>query len=277
MGLSRPCSALVMLSSTSRAPRTTSLAGAFQTPRVSSVRAQMPAMWPDGGTKISVSPLVAAGFAMLLRLGPGVGYTTGLLPAVVVCFGLGMGIAYPVFTIAAVSGVDDAEQGVAAGVQSTALQVGGGLGLALVSGAVAVALGPGQGQPTVDALHLGAAVGTALPLLGAAVAAVGLGLEAGGGPEFEGHAGEVLGEFLPREGSQAYRGIVDDDALAPDAFEHDEMVEIPMQDRGRVDLAERGQLDAQRAGGEAELIGDLHQALERCARKRNGVTLPQPV
>jgi len=117
---------------------------------------------------------VAAGFVLLLRLGPDTGYATGLLPAVVVCFGLGMGIAYPVFTIAAVSGVDAAEQGVAAGVQSTALQVGGGLGLALVSGAVAVGLGPDQGPPTVDALHLGAAVGTALPLLGAAVAAVGL-------------------------------------------------------------------------------------------------------
>jgi hypothetical protein len=73
-----------------------------------------------------------------------------------------------------VSGVDSAEQGVAAGVQSTALQLGGGMGLALVSGAVAVGLGPDQGPPTVDALHLGAAVGTALPLLGAAVAAVGL-------------------------------------------------------------------------------------------------------
>ena len=118
--------------------------------------------------------LVAAGFALLLRLGPGAGYGSGLLPAVVVCFGLGMGVAYPVFTIAAVSGVDDAEQGVAAGVQSTALQVGGGLGLALVSGAVALGLQPDQGQPTVDALHLGAAVGTVLPLLGAAVAVVGL-------------------------------------------------------------------------------------------------------
>jgi EmrB/QacA subfamily drug resistance transporter len=116
--------------------------------------------------------LVAAGFAALLRLGPSAGYATGLLPAVVVCFGLGMGVAYPVFTIAAVSGVDDAEQGVAAGVQSTALQIGGGIGLALVSGAVA--LGSGTGQLTVGALHLGAAVGTALPLLGAVVAAVGM-------------------------------------------------------------------------------------------------------
>ena len=67
IGLSRPCSALVMFISTSSAPRTTSLAGAFQTPRVSSVRAQMPAMWPLGGTRISVSPLVAAGLATLIH------------------------------------------------------------------------------------------------------------------------------------------------------------------------------------------------------------------
>ena len=65
----------------------------------------------------------------------------------VVCFGLGMGIAYPVFTIAAVSGVDAAAQGVAAGVQSTALQVGGGLGLTLVSAAVAAV---GLGRPSRD-------------------------------------------------------------------------------------------------------------------------------
>jgi MFS family permease len=118
--------------------------------------------------------LVACGFALLLRLGPDTGYAAGLLPAVVVCFGLGMGIAYPVFTIAAVSGVDDAEQGLAAGVQSTALQVGGGLGLALVSGAVALALGPGGGPATAAALHVGAATGTVLPLLGAVITAVGL-------------------------------------------------------------------------------------------------------
>jgi hypothetical protein len=34
----------------------------------------------------------AAGYGLLLRLGPDAGYPSGLLPAVVVCFGLGMGI-----------------------------------------------------------------------------------------------------------------------------------------------------------------------------------------
>ena len=98
-----------------------------------------------------------------------------LLPANVVCFGLGMGTAYPVFTIAAVAGVDDERQGIAAGIQSTALQVGGGLGLALVTAGVAAgAGGAGDMAARVDALRVGAAVGTALALLGALVAFAGL-------------------------------------------------------------------------------------------------------
>src|SRR5437762_3409747 len=52
-GLSRSCSLLVICSSSEIAPRTTSLAGALCTPRVSSLRAQMPAMWPLGGTKFA--------------------------------------------------------------------------------------------------------------------------------------------------------------------------------------------------------------------------------
>ena len=43
---------LVMSSSRSMAPRTTSLAGALCTPRVSSLRPQMPATWPLGGTNM---------------------------------------------------------------------------------------------------------------------------------------------------------------------------------------------------------------------------------
>ncbi len=53
-GLSRSCSALVSWVCRLIAPRTTSLAGALCTPRVSSLRAQTPAMWPDGGTCLLV-------------------------------------------------------------------------------------------------------------------------------------------------------------------------------------------------------------------------------
>jgi EmrB/QacA subfamily drug resistance transporter len=115
---------------------------------------------------------VAAGFALLLRMDDGVTYAAMLLPASVVCLGLGMGLAYPVFTVAAVTGVPDDRQGLAAGLQSTALQIGGGLGLALVSVAVA---GAGDGELGVDALRAGALVGALLPVCGALVSFVGFG------------------------------------------------------------------------------------------------------
>ena len=67
MGLSNDCSPWVIFNSTSRAPRITSLAGAFHTPRDSSVRAQIPAMCPLGGMVMTRSPLVAAGFATLIQ------------------------------------------------------------------------------------------------------------------------------------------------------------------------------------------------------------------
>src|SRR3954451_14883221 len=51
-GLSRSCSFFVIWVSSDTAPRTTSLAGALCTPRLSSLRPQMPAMCPDGGRKM---------------------------------------------------------------------------------------------------------------------------------------------------------------------------------------------------------------------------------
>jgi EmrB/QacA subfamily drug resistance transporter len=126
--------------------------------------------------------LVSAGFAGLLGIAADASYLTTLLPTSIVCLGLGMGIAYPVFTIGAVTGVEDEEQGVAAGIQNTALQVGGGLGLAIVAGAVAARLGDARDtHALVDALRVGAAVGALLPLLGAVVALVGLRSQRRGG------------------------------------------------------------------------------------------------
>ena len=120
--------------------------------------------------------VVGAGFLFLLGIATELRYLTVLLPATLVCFGLGMGAAYPVFTIAALTGVDEERQGVASGVQNTALQIGGGLGLALVSTVVTAAAGQRpRPEELADALRLGAIAGAALPLIGAAVVWVGLG------------------------------------------------------------------------------------------------------
>lgn len=114
--------------------------------------------------------VVAAGFAMLALVGEQPSYLTAVLPACVICFGLGMGVAYPVFTIAALTDVEEDEQGLAAGVQNAALQIGGGLGLAVVSSAVNVFAGSSNPTPhaLVDAVQVGALVGAALPLIGSA-------------------------------------------------------------------------------------------------------------
>ena len=52
IGLSWSCSPLVSCVASPSAPRTTSLAGALCTPRSSSLRAQIPAMCPLGGTVV---------------------------------------------------------------------------------------------------------------------------------------------------------------------------------------------------------------------------------
>ena len=123
-------------------------------------------------TGVAAMLVVAVGFALLLMIEPGISYAHAMLPAHVICLGLGMGIAYPVFTVAAVTGVDDERQGLAAGIQSTALQVGGGVGLAVVSAVVAARSAAGADQ--VDALRAGVLAGATLPLIGSLVALVGL-------------------------------------------------------------------------------------------------------
>ena len=115
--------------------------------------------------------MVAAGLALLALVDEGPSYLTAVLPSCLVCLGLGMGVAYPVFSIAALTDVAEPEQGLAAGIQNAALQIGGGLGLAVISATVDLlshgATGP---QALVPAVRGGALVGAALPLFGAAFA-----------------------------------------------------------------------------------------------------------
>ena len=117
--------------------------------------------------------LVAAGFALLLRLGPETGYGTGLLPAVVVCFGLGMGIAYrsspsrrcPEWTMN--------RRGwrlVSSRPRCRWVGVGAGAGEWGGRGRPRLRAGPA----TVQALRWPPRAGTALPLLGAVITAIGL-------------------------------------------------------------------------------------------------------
>lgn len=122
--------------------------------------------------------VVAAGSAVLLALSPATA-SWATVVATVVSFGLGMGVAYPAATLGGIVGADDSDHGTAAGVNNTALQLGGGLGLALVAALLGGALGgDAAGEVAVEeattAVRIGVLGAVALPLLGAVVAAVGV-------------------------------------------------------------------------------------------------------
>lgn len=120
----------------------------------------------------------ALGLASYLRL-PATTALADLLPGMVVA-GLGQGVAFTTMYVAAGTGVARGEQGVASAMASTAQQIGGSVGLAVLVALLtgrAVALGGGPGGPTTQppgvltgALHVTFAAQAAIALLGAAVA-----------------------------------------------------------------------------------------------------------
>jgi MFS family permease len=119
---------------------------------------------------------VAAGDAMLLGLDRGDGLLVGV--SALISFGLGMGLAYPAATAGGIATVPQADHGAAAGINNTALQIGGAIGLAAVATAITATLGGHSvdvvgSQRAIDALHTGAIVATVIPILGAAAAGLG--------------------------------------------------------------------------------------------------------
>src|SRR6266536_2063334 len=120
----------------------------------------------------------AVGLALYLRL-PATPSLAILLPGMIVA-GLGQGVAFTTMYVAAGTGVARGEQGVASAMASTAQQIGGSVGLAVLVAllsARAVALGGSPAGPTVQppavltgALHVTFAAQAAIALLGAAVA-----------------------------------------------------------------------------------------------------------
>jgi hypothetical protein len=129
-------------------------------------------------TKVGYKPVLATGLLFIVsgllwfsRVSVGGGFTTDILgPSLFAAAGLGF--AFVTTTIAAVSGVEEREAGLASGLINTSQQVGGALGLAVLS-AVAI-------SGTSDAASSGSDRLTALTegfqhafLGGAAIAALG--------------------------------------------------------------------------------------------------------
>jgi MFS family permease len=76
--------------------------------------------------------LVAGGLVWFSQISVGGGFTTDILgPSLLAAVGLGF--AFVTTTIAAVSGIEDREQGLASGLINTSQQIGGALGLAVLA------------------------------------------------------------------------------------------------------------------------------------------------
>jgi MFS family permease len=119
--------------------------------------------------------LMAVGYLLFLRVDTSPSYVAVLLPAVLL---LGAGwIGFPAVNIQATSGIDSDEQGLAAGVLQTAMQVGAAIVLAtttaLVAGGEATATTP---QAALDAFRPGFVFAFAVAAVGAAIAIVGVAL-----------------------------------------------------------------------------------------------------
>ncbi len=89
----------------------------------------------------------AGGYALFLRVTPGMGYANFLLPTMLL-LGLGFALCFPSINSQATAGVADDEQGLASGLVNTSLQIGGAVMLAVISAVI----GEGSGVTQQDAL-----------------------------------------------------------------------------------------------------------------------------
>ncbi|HUY44319.1 MAG TPA: hypothetical protein VMV92_01120 [Streptosporangiaceae bacterium] len=94
---------------------------------------------------------MAGGGLWLAGMTAGVGYSTGVLPGLVL-LGLGIGLVFPAATVSAMSNVTAGREGLASGMMTTAHEVGAALGVAVfpavAAAGQAAAVGPAPtGQP----------------------------------------------------------------------------------------------------------------------------------
>src|SRR5215208_3475130 len=114
--------------------------------------------------------LVVAAEAMLMRLPVHSEYASDLLPAFLL-MGVGMALSWVPVTIASLAGVSPADAGIASGISNTARQVGGAVGLAVVS-TIAASYGGGDAAGLTHGFHVAFGALLGLSLLAVLVTAV---------------------------------------------------------------------------------------------------------
>ena len=103
-------------------------------------------------------------------------YILELLPTMLL-LGLGFALSFPTLNIAGTSGVGDHEQGLASGLVQTSFQVGGAIGLAVVSAIITGHAGSSTDTGVIlDAYRTALIVVTGVAIAGLAIALSGLGL-----------------------------------------------------------------------------------------------------
>jgi MFS family permease len=117
--------------------------------------------------------VMAVGYLLFLRLDTSPSYPTMILPAVLL---IGAGwIGFPAINIQATSGVEDHEQGLAAGVLQTSMQVGAAVVLAVTTAVIASgAHGATSQQAVLESFRPGLVFAAAVSIAGALVAALAL-------------------------------------------------------------------------------------------------------
>ena len=114
---------------------------------------------------VGMAAFVAA-YALFLRLGDSPSYI-GLMVPTMLLIGVGFALCFPAQNIQATAGVSDHEQGLASGLVNTSFQLGGAIGLAIVTAVV-------SGEISIDAFRPAIAVVTGIAALGLIVSVVGL-------------------------------------------------------------------------------------------------------
>jgi len=120
----------------------------------------------------------AAGLAILSQISAGGSYVGDLLPGMLVV-GTGLGLAFVAMSIGALEGIEERDSGLASGLMNTTQQVGGALGVAVLSTLALTRtdnlLADGTSQPSAltEGFQIGLIAAAAFAVIGA-VAALGL-------------------------------------------------------------------------------------------------------
>ncbi|MBB5783344.1 MFS transporter [Nonomuraea jabiensis] len=123
--------------------------------------------WGLGRVAAAGMLVQGAGILLFLRAGATGDYLTVLLPALVV-HGIGNGLSFPSLNIAAVAGLPDERQGLASGLVTSAVQIGAGIGVAVLAAMMTL------GGSTPAGYRIAFLTAGGFSLLGAFVAAFGL-------------------------------------------------------------------------------------------------------